>query len=155
MTDRHRIFMARAIELAEKTSLVDGAGAAFGAVIVRDGTILAEGANRVAAEHDPTWHAEMEAIRNACKSGATSSLRGATLYASGEPCVMCMAAARWAEVDQIYYASTDEDVLTYGGFGSAENETTRTRSIPTHQIMQAEAVAVWKKYRDRISRTPE
>ncbi len=141
--------MTRAIALSEKTSLVDGAGAAFGAVIVRDGVILGEGANRVLAELDPTWHAEIEAIRNACKTAGSAQLHDATLYASGEPCAMCAAAANWAGVKEIYYASTDEDVLTYGGFGDIE-DAARGAAIPSRQIMRAEAVAVWAKYRDRI-----
>ena len=152
MTDDHRVFMARAIELSETTSLVEGAGAPFGAVIVRHGAILAEGANRVAAENDPTWHAEKEAIRNACKAAGAVTLRDATLYASGEPCTMCLAAARWAGITEIYYASTDEDVMIYGGFEHEDKEAAQDLSIPLRQMMQAEAVAVWRKYQDRINR---
>jgi guanine deaminase len=149
MTGDHKAFMARAIELSERTSLVDRAGAPFGAVVVRGGAILAEGANRAAAENDPTWHAEIEAIRNACRTAATVQLSGATLYASGEPCAMCMAAARWAGIKEIYYASTHEDVLAYGDFSSEEKSVASGDSIPIHQMMRAEAVAVWKKYQDR------
>ncbi|WP_204323917.1 nucleoside deaminase, partial [Stenotrophomonas maltophilia] len=68
--------MKRAIELSEKTSLIDSAGGVFGSVIVRDGEILGEGANRVVAENDPTWHGEMEAIRKACKKTGSFKLRG-------------------------------------------------------------------------------
>jgi len=68
---------------------------------------------------------------------------------------MCMSAAEWAGIAEIYYASTDEDVLTYGGFGRAENGSTRTGSIPTRQMMRAEAVAVWEKYRNRFGRASE
>lgn len=150
MTGDHRVFMARAIALSETTSLVEGAGAPFGAVIAQSGAILAEGANRATAENDPTWHAEMEAIRNACKAAGTVMLRQATLYASGEPCAMCMAAARWAGIAEIYYASTIEDVMTYGGFGNQPKETAQDLPIPLRQMMRAEAVAVWKKYQDRI-----
>ena len=70
---QHEKFLRRAIELSAKTSLVDNAGGVFGAVIVKDGEIVAEGANRVVAERDPTWHGEMEAIRNACRNSAASS----------------------------------------------------------------------------------
>jgi guanine deaminase len=150
MTDNHNAFMARAIELSERTSLVEGAGAPFGAVIVQDRAILAEGANRAAAKNDPTWHAEIEAIRNACRTAGTVTLRDATLYASGEPCAMCMAAARWAGIKEIYYASTYDDIAAYGDFGGEEKGGAGGGSIPVRQMMRAEAVAVWKKYRDRI-----
>jgi tRNA(Arg) A34 adenosine deaminase TadA len=150
MTGNHGTFMARAIELSERTSLVEGAGAPFGAVVVQDRTILAEGANRAAAENDPTWHAEIEAIRNACRAAGMVTLRDAVLYASGEPCAMCMAAAHWAGIKEIYYASTYDDIAAYGDFGGGEKGAAGGDSIPTHQMMRAEAVAVWKKYRDRI-----
>ena len=108
--------MARAIALSERTALVESAGGAFGAVIVREGEIIGEGANRVVAENDPTWHGEIEAIRKACKAQGSFKLRDATLYTSAEPCPMCMAAAYWAGIKTIYYASTNEDALRYGDF---------------------------------------
>jgi tRNA(Arg) A34 adenosine deaminase TadA len=111
MTDDDKAFMARAIELSEKTSLIDSAGGVFGCVIVQDGKIIAEGANRVVAENDPTWHGEMEAIRKACKSQGSFKLRSATLYTSAEPCPMCMAAAYWAGIEAVYYAAQVEDAL--------------------------------------------
>lgn len=85
-------------------------------MIVQDGKILAEGANRVVAENDPTWHGEIEAIRKACQAQGSFKLRDATLYTSAEPCPMCMAAAYWAGIKEIYYASTNEDALRYGDF---------------------------------------
>ena len=159
MTDDHKTFMARAIELSEKTSIVESAGGVFGCVIVQDGEILAEGANRVVAENDPTWHGEMEAIRKACKAQGSFKLRNATLYTSAEPCPMCMAAAYWAGIKEIYYASTNEDALRYGDFddsmiyGELKKPVTE-RSIPSRQIMRAEAVEVWKKYHDKADRVP-
>ncbi|MCF4129161.1 nucleoside deaminase [Methylobacterium sp. SyP6R] len=159
MTDDHRTFMARAIELSEKTSLVESAGGVFGCVIVQDGQILAEGANRVVAENDPTWHGEMEAIRKACKAQGSFKLRDATLYTSAEPCPMCMAAAYWAGIKEIYYASTNEDALRYGDFDDSMiygelKKPVDERSIPTRQIMRVEAVEVWKKYHDKADRVP-
>jgi guanine deaminase len=159
MSDDHRIFMARAIELSEKTSLIDGAGGVFGAVIVQDGKILAEGANRVVAENDPTWHGEIEAIRNACKAEGNFKLRDATLYTSAEPCPMCMAAAYWAGIKAIYYAATHADALTYGDFDDSMifQEVAKPladRSIACTQIMRDEAVAVWKKYKGKADRVP-
>jgi tRNA(Arg) A34 adenosine deaminase TadA len=154
MAGKHEVFMARAIALSEQTSLVDGAGAPFGAVIVSNGKILAEGANRAFAENDPTWHAEMAAIRNACRATGALQLPDATLYASGKPCPMCMAAAGWAGIREIYYASGVDDILRYGGFadrgGDGEVKTDGGQnSIAIRQIMRAEAVVVWKKYQEK------
>ncbi|SFV15626.1 tRNA(Arg) A34 adenosine deaminase TadA [Methylobacterium sp. 174MFSha1.1] len=159
MTDDDKTFMARAIELSEKTSLIDSAGGVFGSVIVQDGKILAEGANRVVAENDPTWHGEIEAIRKACKAQGSFKLRDATLYTSAEPCPMCMAAAYWAGIKEIYYASTNEDALRYGDFDDSMiygelKKPVNERSIPTRQIMRAEAVEVWKKYHEKADRVP-
>ncbi|ACL62717.1 nucleoside deaminase [Methylobacterium nodulans] len=159
MTDDDKKFMARAIELSEKTSLVESAGGVFGCVIVQDGEILAEGANRVVAENDPTWHGEIEAIRKACKAQGSFKLRDATLYTSAEPCPMCMAAAYWAGIKAIYYAATNEDALRYGDFDDSMiygelKKPVSARAIPTRQIMRAEAVEVWKKYHEKTDRVP-
>ena len=159
ITDDDKAFMARAIALSEKTSLIDSAGGVFGSVIVQDGKILAEGANRVVAENDPTWHGEIDAIRKACKAQGSFKLRDATLYTSAEPCPMCMAAAYWAGIKTIYYASTNEDALRYGDFDDSMiygelKKPVGERSIPTRQIMRAEAVEVWKKYHDKADRVP-
>ncbi len=158
MTDDEK-FMARAIELSEKTSLIDSAGGVFGTVIVQDGKILAEGVNRVVAENDPTWHGEIEAIRKACKAQGSFKLRDATLYTSAEPCPMCMAAAYWAGIKTIYYASTNADALEYGDFDDSMiygelKKPIGERSIPVRQMMRAEAVEVWKKYKAKEDRVP-
>ncbi|WP_238192023.1 nucleoside deaminase [Methylobacterium frigidaeris] len=128
-------------------------------MIVQDGKVLAEGANRVVAENDPTWHGEMEAIRKACKAQGSFKLRDATFYTSAEPCPMCMAAACWAGIKTIYYASTNEDALRYGDFDDSMiygelKKPVSERSIPTRQIMRAEAVEIWKKYHDKADRVP-
>ncbi len=159
MTDEDKKFMARAIELSEKTSLIDSAGGVFGTVIVQDGKIIGEGANRVVAENDPTWHGEIEAIRNACKVVGSFKLVNATLYTSAEPCPMCMAAAYWAGIKHIFYASTNEDALEYGDFDDSMiygeiRKPMAERSIPSEQIMRTEAVEVWKKYKNKADRVP-
>ncbi len=159
MTENAREFMARAIALSEKTALVDSAGGVFGCVIVQDGEIIAEGANRVVAENDPTWHAEIEAIRKACTSQGSFKLRNATLYTSAEPCPMCMAAAYWAGVKAVYYGAQVEDALQYGGFDDSMiygelKKDVSARSIPIKQMMRAEAVEVWKKYAAKEDRVP-
>jgi guanine deaminase len=156
---QHEKFMRRAIELSAKTSLVDNAGGVFGTVIVRDGAVIAEGANRVVAERDPTWHGEMEAIREACKKLGTFKLEGCTMYTSAEPCPMCAAASYWAGIERIYYGATVGDALEYGGFDDAMifeqlRRPTQSRTIPASQMQRAEAVEIWKKYQAKPDKVP-
>ncbi|MFZ2964407.1 MAG: nucleoside deaminase [Rhodoglobus sp.] len=110
-------WLARAIELA--TANVADGGGPFGAVIVRDGVLLAEGQNRVTRDNDPTAHAEVVAIRRACASIGDFSLAGAMLYTSCEPCPLCLAAALWARIDRVVYAA-DRDDAARGGFDDRE-----------------------------------
>jgi guanine deaminase len=159
MTQDDARFMKRAIELSAKTSLVDNAGGVFGCVIVRDGEILGEGANRVVAENDPTWHGEMEAIRAACKKEGSFKLKNATLITSAEPCPMCMAAIYWAGIERVVYASTNGDALEYGDFDDSMiyrelAKPVNQRSVKCEQIMREEAVEVWKKYKAKADRVP-
>ncbi|MBT9523265.1 MAG: nucleoside deaminase [Dechloromonas sp.] len=106
-------FLARAIELARHGS-ESGEGGPFGAVIVRDGKIIAEGWNRVVASHDPTAHAEISAIRTACAGADSFHLPGCTLYASSEPCPMCLSAAYWARIDRIVFANSRAEAAAIG-----------------------------------------
>ena len=158
MTEKDKAFMRRAIELSAKTSLVDKAGGVFGTVIVdKHGQILAEGANRVVAENDPTWHGEMEAIRKACKKVGSFKLNGCTLYSSAECCPMCAAAAYWAGIEKIFFAATVGDALEYGNFDDSMiytelKKTSTQHSIPAEQILRDEAVEVWKKYKTMTGR---
>ena len=105
--------MQRAIALASD-NVVSGRGGPFGAVIVRDGEILATGVNCVTANNDPTAHAEVTAIRDACRSLRTYSLLGCEIYTSCEPCPMCLATAYWARISKIYYAATAETAAAAG-----------------------------------------
>ncbi len=158
----HLRFLRRSIVLARRGALELGTGGPFGALIVRDGLILAEGFNRVVVTRDPTWHAEIEAIRTACM-GVVGHFRldRAILYASGEPCPMCYAAAAWAGIDQIYYASTREDAQVYGDFADLDlyNELARPpdqRTLPCRPVAEAraEALEVWRAYHARPDRVP-
>jgi guanine deaminase len=115
LDDAH--WLARAIELA--TLNVAAGGGPFGAVVVRDGLVVAEGQNRVTASLDPTAHAEVVAIRAACQVLGDFSLARTTLYASCEPCPLCLSAALWARVDRIVYAA-DRDDAAHGGFDDRE-----------------------------------
>ena len=106
-------FLARAIELAA-TGSRRGDGGPFGAVIVRDGEIIAVGWNRVVASHDPTAHAEIAAIRDACQRLGQFHLPGAVLYASSEPCPMCLSAAYWARIERIVFANSRAEAAAIG-----------------------------------------
>ena len=105
MTDEE--FMEEAVRIAVKN--VHEGGGPFGAVIVKDGKIVARGVNRVTASLDPTAHAEVQAIRAACRALGSFSLEGCVLYTSCEPCPMCLSAVYWARIDRIFYACTRDD----------------------------------------------
>jgi tRNA(Arg) A34 adenosine deaminase TadA len=106
-------FMRRAIALANETMRA-GNGGPFGAVVVRDGKIVGEGTNCVTSANDPTAHAEVVAIREACRALEDFSLPGAEIYTSCEPCPMCLAAIYWARIGRIYYANTRVDAAVIG-----------------------------------------
>ena len=105
--------MKKAIELADENLKIRHGGP-FGAVVVKDSNIIGSGKNRVIIDNDPTAHAEIVAIRDACKNLGTFSLKGAQLYASCEPCPMCMAAIYWARIQTVYYANTRYDAMNIG-----------------------------------------
>lgn len=105
-------FMRKAIELSIEN--VKNGGGPFGAVIVKDGEIVATGVNRVTANHDPTAHAEVSAIRAACQKLDTFDLSGCEIYTSCEPCPMCLGAIYWAHLDKIYYGNNKADAARIG-----------------------------------------
>lgn len=151
------IWMERAIELA-RTHMEAGDGGPFGAVIVREDTLVAEGWNRVTTDHDPTAHAEIVAIRRACEALQTFSLEGCEIYASCEPCPMCLAAIWWARLDRLYYAGSREDAA-YAGFDDARlyEEIARppeARTIPSDQLLHEEARAVFEAWIAKPDKTP-
>jgi len=106
-------YMKIAIELSED-NLKTNAGGPFGAVIVKDGQVVGKGSNHVLKNNDPTAHAEVEAIRDACKNLGTYDLSGCVLYTSCYPCPMCFSASVWANIDKIYYGNTKEDAANIG-----------------------------------------
>ena len=154
MTSKNK-FMLRAIELS--ISSANGTGGPFGCVIVKDDKIIAEGSNKVTFSNDPTAHAEIVAIREACKKLNAFNLSGCDLYASCEPCPMCLSAIYWSHVDNIFYANTREDAkkisfddsLIYSEI-SKKNE---DRKIPIKQMLRDEALKafeIWNKKTDKI-----
>ena len=128
-------------------------GMPFGAVIVRDGEVIAEAHNTVTSENDPTAHAEMNAIRAACAKLGRFRLEGCEIYASGEPCPMCLAAIYWARLDRIYYANRQEDANRVGfGDESFYREISLPpdrRRIPMRRLLGDEAVAVFSEWDQR------
>lgn len=115
MADHHTAAsaMRRAIALSVE-AVNSGLGGPFGAVIMRNGAIVAEGANQVTSSNDPTAHAEVVAIRRACEALGSFDLRGCEIYTSCEPCPMCLGAIYWARLDRIYFASTRADAAAIG-----------------------------------------
>jgi len=145
------VFMRRAIEEMRIAALEKKTGGPFGAVIVLDGKILAAAGNRVLKDNDPTAHAEMNAIREAAKVLGRWDLSGATLYTTGECCPMCYAAARWARIDRIVYASSCADYADlYADTDIYEDirQEPSQRSIKMEQLLRDEAAEVWKEFRD-------
>lgn len=144
-------FMKKAIALSRRASIEEKTGGVFGAVVVKDGKIIGEGYNQVIRNNDPTWHAEMEAIRAACKKLGTPHLEGCVLYTSAECCPMCLAAAYWAHIDKIYYGATTADALQYGDFADIDildeiRKDPKERRITFTEVMRPEAVTVWKEF---------
>ena len=137
-------FMARAIELSIE-GVQSGGGGPFGAVIVKDGEILGEGANQVTSTKDPTAHAEMLAIRMACAKLGSFELKNCELYTSCEPCPMCLGAIYWARLARVYFANTAEDAAKLGFDDSLIYNELRqahtNRRIPVIQMMREEALA--------------
>jgi guanine deaminase len=135
-------FMAEAIALARQ-NVRDGAGGPFGALVVRDDEVIASGANRVVATHDPTAHAEIVAIRAACRALATFQLDGCEIYSSCEPCPMCLAAIYWARPARLFFAATKDDAAAAGfddSFIYAEiAKPSAGRRLPVQQLMRGEA----------------
>jgi len=150
-------FMKRAIELS-RIHMNAGHGGPFGAVIVQDGKVIGEGWNQVTSTNDPTAHAEVTAIRNACANLKNFELTNAELYTSCEPCPMCLAAAYWARVGKIYFGNTRSDAAAHkfdDDFIYQEiPKALAERSIPTSQALRDEAYAVFKEWdlkADKIS----
>lgn len=140
--------MRRAIELSRAS--VNQGGGPFGAVIVRDGEIVAEGNNQVTLHCDPTAHAEVSAIRNAAKALGTFDLSGCEIYTSCEPCPMCLGAIYWARLDKIYYANDRIDAKEAGFDDSFIYKEIaldpEQRSIRSARLLGPEALAVFEEW---------
>jgi len=152
----HEDFMREAIALSRK-NMLDGKGGPFGCVIVKDGEIVGRGWNKVTSENDPTAHAEVSAIRDACKNLNSFQLEGCTVYTSCEPCPMCLGAIYWARPAHVYYGNTKADAAEIGFDDSFIYDEMalplNARSLPLEPLLRPEALEVfnlWKSKEDKI-----
>lgn len=146
--------MRRAITLSLEN--VANGGGPFGAVVVKNGEIIATGVNRVTAQNDPTAHAEVNAIRSACARLGTFDLSGCELYTSCEPCPMCLGAIYWSHLDKIYFANTKtdakeigfDDSFIYDELASDQAE----RQLPVEQLLRHEAIETFKTWMNKTDK---
>lgn len=150
-------FLREAIRLSHD-NLRTNAGGPFGAVVVREGVIVGRGSNRVTSTNDPTAHAEIVAIRDACRHLGTFSLAGCELYSSCEPCPMCLAAILWSRLDGVVYAATCDDAAAAGFDDRVFHEELRRpaseRRLPVVQALREEALVPLREWREKVDRVP-
>jgi guanine deaminase len=156
MSLTHSEAMREAIELS-RSKMLTGAGGPFGAIVVLNGKVIGKGWNQVTSTNDPTAHAEVVAIRDACQNIGSFNLNGSVLYTSCEPCPMCLAATYWSRIDKIYYANTRQDAAAIGFddefFYQELNKSIADRTVPMEQIERDQAITVfkeWDKKADKI-----
>ena len=148
--------MRQAIALATE-NVTSGRGGPFGAIVVRGTEVIATGVNQVTATNDPTAHAEVVAIRAACKALGTFQLRGCVVYTSCEPCPMCLAALYWSRCDAVFYGNSAADAASIGFDDSFLYQQVglpmELRSLPMQRLLPAEAAAsfeAWRNQPDKI-----
>jgi guanine deaminase len=149
-------FMRRAIALALEN--IRAGGGPFGAVVAKDGRIIAEGVNRVTSTNDPTAHAEIVAIREACRTLRDFQLSGCDLYTTCEPCPMCLGAIYWARPSRIIFAATAGDAAA-AGFDDAFiydelKHPPASRRIPMTQLLHHESLSVFSAWKQQPNKTP-
>ncbi len=154
---RPQELMRRAVALsAEKMRA--GLGGPFGAVITRDGEIIAEGYNQVTSHNDPTAHAEVVAIRDACRKLGSFSLQGCEMFTSCEPCPMCLGAIYWARLELVYYANTRTDAAAIG-FDDDHiyrelDKSLDDRAVPFIRLDSEEARAIFQEWLEKPDKIP-
>ncbi len=155
ITDTDRQMMRAAIRLA--TQSVENGGGPFGAVIVKDGEIIAARSNSVTIDNDPTAHAEVNAIREAARKLGTFDLSGCTVYTSCEPCPMCLGAIYWAHIDRIFYGNNRADAAAIGfddDFIYRElDKPFAKRSVPILPLLQSEALSSFRLWDEKSDKT--
>ncbi len=150
-------FMKVAKELAD-TNIIDNEGGPFGAVIVKDGIIVGRGDNHVLINHDPTAHAEVMAIRDACKNLGTHDLSGCVVYTSCYPCPMCMSAIIWANIKEVYYGNTKEDAANIGFrddfiYDFIKNNNEDTNTLKLINIDREETIKSFEAFKNKDDKT--
>ena len=156
-SNRHEYFMKMAIDLAA-SNLESGDGGPFGAVVVRNGEIVGKGSNQVTSTNDPTAHAEVVAIRDACKNLNSFQLEDCEIYASCEPCPMCLGAIYWARAKKLYFAASREDAAQAGFDDSYIYQQVplkpEKRDLKTVQLMKQQAVKVFELWIESEQKIP-
>src|SRR6266481_2404463 len=150
-------FMRRAIALGIENVRTCGGGP-FAALVVKDGRVVAEGANRVTTTNDPTAHAEIVAIREACRKLGDFQLSGCDLYTTCEPCPMCLGAIYWARPARVFYACVAADAAA-AGFDDAFiyeelNRTHADRRVPMQQLLREESLRIFSAWKQQENKTP-
>lgn len=157
MTGKDKIaFMREAVRLSIE-NVESGKGGPFGAVVVKEGRIIAKGTNQVTANNDPTAHAEVVAIRKACKALNSFQLHGCEIYCSCEPCPMCLGAIYWARPDKVFFANSKEDaasIMFDDKFIYEELERPfAERKLFTKQMLREEALEAFTKWAESTNKT--
>ena len=154
ITEQDKTFMREAIRLANES--VERGGGPFGAVIVKDGEFVAGSSNSVTIDNDPTAHAEVNTIRQACKTLGTFSLSGCVIYTSCEPCPMCLGAIYWAGISKIFYGNTRKDARDIDfadDFIYQELELPiEKRTVPTLPLLRDEAISTFRLWREKTDK---
>ena len=154
ITEQDKVFMREAIRLANE-SVINGGGP-FGAVIVKDGEIIAGCANSVTIDNDPTAHAEVNTIRQACRKLGTFDLSDCVIYTSCEPCPMCLGAIYWARIKRIYFGNTKKDAAAIDfadDFIYRELELhVEKRSVPLISLLRDEAIKTFRAWKEKVDK---
>jgi guanine deaminase len=156
VTDQDREHMTEAIDHMRKAGVIDKTGGPFGAVVVLNNEVLSSSGNSVLRDNDPSAHAEVNAIRAACKKVGSPHITGATLFSSCEPCPMCYATAYWARLGKIYYAAAWTDYADLFDDANINQDMKRPyadRTVRVAQLMRGDAQKVWTEYRKMSDRT--
>jgi tRNA(Arg) A34 adenosine deaminase TadA len=156
MTEQDKTFMSRAIDIAQE-GMDSGKGGPFGAVVVHNGEIIGEGCNQVTSTNDPTAHAEIVAIREACRTLGAFQLENCSIYTSCEPCPMCLGAIYWARPERVFFACTRDDAahagfdddFIYDELGNSHEE----RRLVIMNLMRDEALQVFERWMEKNDKT--
>lgn len=149
-TDKDREYMGMALQHMREAGVLNKTGGPFGAVIVLDGKVLSVAGNSVMRDKDPTAHAEVNALREACRKVGSPHINGAIMYSSCEPCPMCFSTAYWARVAKIFYGASYADYADLFDDANIAKDLTlpyEQRQVAMQQIMRPEAVKVWEEFR--------